>query len=123
MTRGRDGGGYEEWRFAATLVEWRGPAPFVFAPIPDGLTGEIHFAARTASYGWGCVPVEARVGDIDFTTSLFPRDAGYMLPVKLAVRRRAGVAPGDEVDARIRIVPRQPAHGRSAGRDPPAAFT
>ncbi|MDF8333595.1 DUF1905 domain-containing protein [Novosphingobium cyanobacteriorum] len=83
--------------FYATLIEWRGPAPFVFAPVPEEHVGEIAHAARSASYGWGVVPVEAQIGRTRFTTSLFPRNGGYLLPVKVAVQRSESIAPGSSV--------------------------
>jgi hypothetical protein len=89
--------------FTARVIEWRGPAPFYFAAVPEDLVGELHYAARLASYGWGVVPVEASVDGVDFRTSLFPRDGGYLLPLKDAVRRAAKVVPGDSVDIRIRV--------------------
>jgi hypothetical protein len=55
------------------------------------------------SYGWGVIPVEAEIGEVTFTTSLFPRDGTYLLPVKTAVRRSAGLALGDRVKVQIRI--------------------
>lgn len=54
--------------FSAAVIEWRGPAPHVFAVIPDAHVGEVHFAAREASYGWGVVPVEAEIGGLTFRT-------------------------------------------------------
>jgi hypothetical protein len=92
--------------FDATIIHWRGPAPFLFVPVPEHLVGEIRYAAREASYGWGCVPVAARIGDTHFTTSLFPRDGGYLLPVKVAVQRAAGIGLGDHVRSEIRVFPR-----------------
>lgn len=35
--------------FEADIIEWRGPPPYLFAPIPDHLVGEVHYAAREAS--------------------------------------------------------------------------
>jgi hypothetical protein len=92
--------------FAATLIEWRGPAPFVFAPLPDDLYGEVRFAARAASYGWGVVPVSAEIAGCAFTTSLFPRGATYLLPIKKAVQKACTVAPGDRVDVAMRVMGR-----------------
>lgn len=89
--------------FTGRAIEWRGPAPHVFVPIPPELTGEIRYAARAASYGWGVVPVEADVAGLTFTTALFPRDGDYLLPLKLAVRRPLGLAAGDAVDVMMRI--------------------
>ena len=92
--------------FAAQIIEWRGPAPFLFAPVPEAHFGEIRYAAQLASYGWGVVPVTARIGTTDFTTSLVPRDGRYLLPIKVAVQRAAAVGIGDRVRATIRIFAR-----------------
>jgi hypothetical protein len=92
--------------FAAGIVEWRGPAPYLFVPVPAQHVGEIAWAARQASYGWGCVPVEARIGATDFTSSLFPRDGTYLLPVKVAVQRAERVGLGDRVAVEMRVVAR-----------------
>lgn len=92
--------------FEAQIIEWRGPAPFLFAPVPGDLFGEIRYAAQLASYGWGVVPVTAHIGTTEFTTSLFPRDDSYLLPIKLAVQRAAAVGLGDQVRATIKIFAR-----------------
>ena len=92
--------------FEGEIIEWRGPAPYLFVAIPADQVGEIRFAAHAASYGWGCVPVEARIGSTDFTTSLFPRGETYLLPVKVAVQRAAGAGLGDSVDVMIRVFAR-----------------
>jgi len=89
--------------FETQIIEWRGPAPFLFAPVPEEHAGEISYAARIASYGWGVVPVTASIGSVEFTTSLFPRDGGYLLPIKVQVQRQANLKLGDCVRAQIRI--------------------
>lgn len=97
-------GGYlAEIAFEAVIIEWRGPAPYPFVAIPDDHHAEIRHAARLASYGWGVVPVDARIGTAAFTTSLFPRDGAYLLPIKVAVQRAASVGLGDRVDVQVRV--------------------
>lgn len=98
----------EIFAFEADIIEWRGPAPFLFARVPDDLVGEVRHAAQFASYGWGVVPVVARIGETRFTTSLFPRNGGYLLPLKVAVQRAERIGLGDRVTVKMRI-------GRSAG--------
>lgn len=93
----------EEIVFESRIIEWRGPAPFFFAPVPDEHVGAIRYAAMTASYGWGVVPVVATVGGTEFATSLFPRDGGYLLPIKVAVQKSEGVGFGDRIRARLRV--------------------
>lgn len=92
--------------FSGSVIEWRGPAPFLFLPVPEEHVDEVRYAARQASYGWGCVPTSARIGQTDFTTSLFPRGETYLLPIKVAVQRAEVVRLGDRVEATIEI--RQP---------------
>ena len=43
------------------------------------------------------------IGGVTFTTSLFPRDGTYLLPLKLAVRRRIAVTVGDVVKVAMRV--------------------
>ncbi|WP_306233424.1 DUF1905 domain-containing protein [Agrococcus beijingensis] len=92
-----------ELAFTAVTVEWRGPAPYVFAPVPPDEAEIIRDCARELTYGWGVIPVTATIGGTDFTTSLFPRDGGYLLPVKVAVQRAEGVGIGDAVEVRMRL--------------------
>jgi len=94
--------------FTAEVVEWRGPAPFFFAAIPARHVDALREAARAASYGWGVVPVEARIGGAAFTTSLFPRDGGYLLPLKDAVRRAADITLGDRIAVHLAVKARRP---------------
>lgn len=89
--------------FSGEVVEWRGPAPFFFVPVPEQHVAELRFAAREASYGWGCVPVTARIGATEFVTSLFPRGETYFLPVKVAVQRAEQVSIGDRISAAITV--------------------
>jgi hypothetical protein len=62
--------------------------------------------APQATYGWGAIPVSARIGVTEWETSLLPRDGGYVLPVKQVVRTREGVGEGDAVTVTVRVAPR-----------------
>jgi hypothetical protein len=85
------------FRFDTKIIEWRGPAPFFYAPLPAQYVEEVRQVAKAVSYGWGVVPVEARIAGVSFTTSLFPKDGGYLLPIKVAVRRKANITVGDTI--------------------------
>ena len=89
--------------FSGRVIEWRGPAPFYFVPVPDEETEDVRALAAIASYGWGVVPVVASIGDTDFETSLFPKDGGYLLPLKDAVRKPEGIFEGGEVHVRMTV--------------------
>lgn len=100
--------------FVGQVIEWRGPAPFFFVAVPPELVDEVRQAARLASYGWGVVPVEATIGDTRFTTSLFPKDGGYLLPLKAAVRRAGDIGCGDRLRVRLCVPPVIVRSGRAA---------
>lgn len=89
--------------FSAVAIEWRGPAPFVYVPVPPDLSADIKAVSAMATYGWGCIPVKARIGDTEFTTSLFPRKELYLVPVKVVVQKAEGVQVGDLVNVRLEI--------------------
>ncbi len=91
--------------FRSTVIHWRGPAPFFYAPIPDVHVADVRHAARRVSYGWGVIPVEATIGDVTFTTSLFPKDGGYLLPIKADVRKRCNITVDDEVAVEMTVGP------------------
>ena len=83
--------------FRAPVWEWRGPAPFHFVTVPEAESGMLAAASEMVTYGWGMIPVAARIGGTDFTTSLWPKDGGYVVPLKDAVRRAEGIQIGDEI--------------------------
>ena len=91
--------------FHTTIIEWRGPPPFAYAPLPPQQAAEVGRISKQASYGWGVIPVEAEIQGVRFTTSLFPRDGTYLLPIKLAVRKKTGITFGDAVDVDITVGP------------------
>ena len=86
-----------QFRFEATVIAWRGPSPFFFAPIPAEESAEIRRLSKLVTYGWGMIPVAATIGGVAFSTSLFRKDEVYLLPLKDDVRRRADVTAGDTV--------------------------
>jgi hypothetical protein len=82
---------------------WKGPAPHFFLTVPPQDSREIKAVSSQITYGWGMIPVRARIGKTDFTTAMFVKDGGYVLPVKLAVREREGILVGDSVAVEIAI--------------------
>ena len=72
--------------FTGDIWYWRGPSPYYFVTVPDEQAGYLHEVSAAVSYGWGMIPATVRVGSTDFSTSLFPKNGGYIVPVKDAVR-------------------------------------
>ena len=91
-----------ELEFAGEIVEWRGPAPFYFVPLPPDEADLIDEVKADVAY-WGVIPVTAWLGETSFTTAMFPREETYVLPLKDAVRRAEGVGLGDVVEVRLTV--------------------
>ena len=97
-----------QFAFDAEVIPWRGPSPYFFVPLPVEVADEVQRLARAASYGWGMIPVAARIGAADFTTSLFRKDGIYLLPLKDSVRKAAAITAGDAVRVAMRVQLRGP---------------
>ena len=88
------------------IWHWRGPAPFYFVTVPDDEASSLQAIAREVTYGWGMIPVRARIGATAWTTSLFPKDGRYVVPVKIAVRRAQQLDEGDTVTITLTVAER-----------------
>ena len=90
-----------EVEFTGDVFEWRGPAPYYYVAVPDDDSDDIKQASPMLTYGWGVIPVTVRLGASAWTTSLFPKDGRYLVPVKDAIRRAEGIGTGDVVEVRM----------------------
>ena len=86
--------------FIGELIEWRGPAPYHFIRVPPDVADELHSLAPMLSYGWGVIPVTVRIG----STSLFPKDGGYLVPIKDRIRFGEGLVLADVVSVELAII-------------------
>lgn len=91
------------WQFAGEVFHWRGPSPYHFIAVPEETADGLYALSPIVSYGWGVIPVRVRIGDSDFDTSLFPKDGGYLVPIKDAVRKAEGLVLGDTVMVELAI--------------------
>lgn len=90
-----------QFDIAGEVFEWRGPAPYYYLAVPDAESQEIQDASSLLTYGWGVIPARVTLGGTTWTTSLFPKDGRYLVPLKDAVRRAEGVEPGAMVSLRL----------------------
>jgi hypothetical protein len=90
-------------KFQGSMIEWRGPSPFYFVPIPEGSSKKIKAMAAQLTYGWGVIPVLGKIGKTDFSTALIPKDGLYYLPIKNAVRFAENLEVGSEVSVSITL--------------------
>ncbi|HTO99914.1 MAG TPA: DUF1905 domain-containing protein [Anaerolineales bacterium] len=92
-----------EIEFSGKIWFWRGPAPWFFVTVPAKQSRELQEILRLVTYGWGMIPVVARIGKTEWKTSMWPKDDRYILPIKANVRETEGLDEGDKVTVRLQI--------------------
>jgi hypothetical protein len=75
----------------------------LFVAIPEDVSSDIKALAHLVSYGWGVIPVTARLGETTWTTSLFPKKGQYLIPIKVVVQKAEQVTAGDIVTIEVSI--------------------
>ncbi|MFD1541074.1 DUF1905 domain-containing protein [Nonomuraea guangzhouensis] len=85
--------------FSGLMWFWRGPAPWHFITVPEEECGELAATSAFVTYGWGMIPVTARIGETGWQTSLFPKggryiDSGVERPI---LQVRLGGRPGQAI--------------------------
>jgi hypothetical protein len=87
--------------FSGEVLFWRGPSPYHFVAVPEDECAQLQATAAKVTYGWGMIPVEARIGSTRWTTSLFAKNGGYVVPLKDLVRNAEQIELGDTVTLRL----------------------
>jgi hypothetical protein len=90
-------------KFKGAIIEWRGPSPFYFVPVPDVPSKKIKAMAAQLTYGWGVIPVLGKIGKTEFSTAFIPKDGLYYLPIKNAVRFAENLEVGAKVTVSISV--------------------
>ena len=89
--------------FTGEIIYWRGPAPYLFVPVPAEPSRAIKTISSSVSYGWGVIPVRAWIGGTEWPTALFPKDGRYLVPIKVIVQEAEGLQVGDIVSLQLDI--------------------
>ena len=92
-----------ELEFSGEVWHWRGPSPYHFVTVPEHASDQLRATAARVTYGWGMIPVQLSIGSTRATTSLFPKDGGYVVPLKDKVRTAEQIAVGDTVTVRLAV--------------------
>ena len=93
---------FVELRVTGEVFFWRGPSPFHFVAVDEVTSDVIHQIAASVTYGWGMIPCECVIGSTTYETALWPKNGGYIIPLKKAVRDRESIAVGDEITVVLR---------------------
>ena len=89
--------------FDGTIWFWKGPSPFYFVTVPEEQSLDLKVISGIVTYGWGMIPVHARIGKTEWQTSLFPKDGRYIVPIKAIVRKAEKLKEGDSVTVRLEV--------------------
>ena len=90
-------------RFTGPIWHWRGPAPYHFVTVPPREAASIAEVSRIVTYGWGMIPASVTVGDTRVTTALWPKDGGYVVPIKKALQDAEALGVEDEIEVILDI--------------------
>ena len=89
--------------FSGPIWHWRGPAPFYFVTVPADESDALRVIAGVVTYGWGMIPATVHIGQTTWQTALWPKDGGYIVPLKDSVRKAERLAEGDVVTIRLEV--------------------
>ncbi|WP_022892932.1 DUF1905 domain-containing protein [Agromyces subbeticus] len=92
-----------ELTFTGEIWFWRGPAPWHFVTVPPDECTALETIAPLVTYGWGMVPVTVRIGGSEWASALWPKDGGYIVPIKAWVREAEGLDVGDAATVRLAV--------------------
>jgi len=98
-----DNTGLMNLKFNGKIWYWRGPAPYHFVTVPAEESHDLKAISASVTYGWGVIPVRARIGQTEFQTSLFPKEGHYLVPIKDKVRKAEKLREGDDVTIRLEV--------------------
>ena len=89
--------------FNGKIWFWKGPAPFYFVTVPEEQCRDLKAISGLVTYGWGMIPVDVRIGKTESKTSLFPKDGGYIVPIKAIFQKAENLQEGDEVTVQLEV--------------------
>ena len=89
------------WLWSGGKGSWH----FLTVPPEQSVEIRLESASSGPRRGFGSARVEATINGVSWRTSIFPhKSGGYILPIKADVRRRAGIAAGDEVTVMLELL-------------------
>ncbi|PCI30674.1 hypothetical protein COB52_01135 [Candidatus Kaiserbacteria bacterium] len=89
------------WIFPGESATWH------FVGLNKKETKKIREKFKEFRRGFGSLPVEAKIGETKWKTSIFysKESEQYILPLKAEVRRKEFIRPGEMIDLELKICP------------------
>ncbi len=89
--------------FNGKIWFWKGPSPFYFVTVPAKQSRDLKAISGLVTYGWGVIPVQVRIGQTEWKTSLIPKDGRYLVPIRVSVQKAENLGEGDKVTIRLEV--------------------
>jgi hypothetical protein len=89
--------------FSGEIWYWHGPAPHYFVTVPVEQSQDLKAILKFVTYGWGMIPADVQIGETEWTTSLFPKNGAYIVPIKASIRETEKLDVGDHVTVRLKV--------------------
>jgi len=84
----------ELWIYPGETANWH------FLSIPKKEAREISANFNHLKRGWGSFPVEVKIRETKWKTSIFPdkKSGTYLLPIKASIRKKENIRAGEKVE-------------------------
>ena len=89
--------------FEGQIWYWKGPAPHHFVTVPEEESNQLKSIQGLVTYGWGMIPVTVKVNKTEWTTSLWPKDGQFIVPIKAHVRSAEGIDLNSKVTLSLEV--------------------
>jgi uncharacterized protein DUF1905 len=97
----------DQLNFTAELWLHSGKGGWTFITLPKDSADQIRFYTGTRKgRAWGMIKVKARIGSSEWSTTIWPDKASgsFLLPVKVAVRKKENIAAGDDAEVSLTVL-------------------
>jgi len=95
-----------EFQFNAEVWLYPGEAAWHFVSLPKNISKQIKKEFGDMARGWGSLPVNVKINNTKWKTSMFPESKSdtYILPLKLEVRKLEDIKSGDNINVSISLI-------------------
>lgn len=85
---------------------WQGKGAWHFVTIDKDTGNEINKMFGYLKVAWGSLPVQVKLGNSSWKTSIFPdsKGGGYLIPIKKSILKAESLAVGDTVTIKLEVV-------------------
>lgn len=88
----------KQYKLRTEVWIYPGDVAWHFVTIDKKESKEIKEGYKGIRRGFGSIPVEVKIGNTVWETSIFPvKDGTYLLPIKAIVRRKESIFDGDNI--------------------------